>query len=100
MLKEDIKLNGVMVDKEKLCRVSLAIIAMDDTIRTVLKEGKVDEELKLWKIHHDHINQVWKNGDKSRHRNAPVHPTLLNWAVAFLVFCSKAFKLKGELVHF
>ena len=52
---------------------------------TALKEGKADEEFELWEIHRDHINQVWKNGGKSRHKKAPVHPTLLNWAIALLV---------------
>ena len=56
---------------------------MDSTITTALKEGRASEELDLWEIHRDHINQVWKNGGKSRYKKAPVHPTLLNWAIAF-----------------
>ena len=61
---------------------------MDATITTALKEENAEEELDLWELHRDHINHVWKNGGRSRHKKAPVHPTILNWAIAFLAKAS------------
>ena len=84
VFSRELNQHGVHLDKKSLCRTSLAIEVMDETITTALKEGNAEEELDLWELHRAHINQVWKNGGRSRHKKAPVHPTVLNWAIAFL----------------
>ena len=43
-----------------------------------------EEELELWRIHKDHLDTVFQNGGTGRGKKAPIHPTLLNWAIAFL----------------
>ena len=82
VFKSSLNQHRVMVEKENLCRVSAAAEMMDSNITAALKEENAKEELHLWEIHCDNINQVWKNGGKSRHNKAPVHPILLNWAIS------------------
>ena len=63
-------------------RVVDAVNIMNDTIESQTKEGG---ELEVWKLHREHLNTVpmgkWWQG---RGKKAPVHPVLLNWAIAFL----------------
>jgi len=57
---------------------------MDPEISKALKEGGAEEEAELWELHKEHLDRVYENGGVSRNKKAPVHPTLLNWAIAFL----------------
>ena len=44
----------------------------------------------MWWIHKDNLDTVFQNGGTGRGKNVPVHPTLLNWAIAFLARTSSS----------
>ena len=61
---------------------------MSDTIVLELEKSGKPEACELWLIHRDRINQHYeksKGGEKKgRRAPVPVHPVILNWAIAFL----------------
>lgn len=62
-------------------RVVEAVNIMNDTIESQPKKGG---ELEVWQLHREHLTTVWENDGNGRRKKAPVHPVLLNWAIAFL----------------
>jgi len=84
-LDEDLKKNGKYVSRTELYQVRKAVDIMDEKIVTALKEGGAEEEVvEIWQLHKEHLDRVYDNGGTSRNKKAPVHPVLLNWAIAFL----------------
>ncbi len=79
---KDLKVNGKPMSGKELKRVKKAMDIMDNEVANALEEGGAEEELELWHIHKQHIDEVWNN--RKTKKNARVHPTLLNWAIAFL----------------
>ena len=38
----------------------------------------------MWRIHKEHLDRVSEKGGTTKGRSVRVHPTLLNWCIAFL----------------
>lgn len=81
ILKGEIEKKAIHVSYEKGREVNEAINIMSDSIEDRLESGGDTEACELWKIHRENLNQHFANGRQSK---VPVHPTLLNWAMAFL----------------
>ena len=84
IFQKDLEENAFLLDNEEFYRVDTAITVMDGIITTYLKEGGSEEEMDLWQIHREYVKKIWANRGRIRHKKAPVHPTLLNWAITFL----------------
>ncbi|KAL9182387.1 hypothetical protein ACHAXT_013039 [Thalassiosira profunda] len=80
----DLNKHGIHVTRTKLDQIRVAVDKMDSVITTALEEGGAQEELEVWRLHKQHLDQVHANGGKGRGKKAVVHPVLLNWAIAFL----------------
>ena len=81
---KDLKVNGKIVSREEFCRARTAVAIMNDQIVGALEDGGAKEEVELWHIHKEHLDSVFENGGAGRGKKAPIHPMLLNWAIAFL----------------
>ena len=67
-----------------MAQVRRAVNAADATVQSALLEGGAVEELELWRIHKEHLDRVSEKGGTTKGRSVRVHPTLLNWCIAFL----------------
>ena len=76
--------DGVVGDE-----IRQAIDVMDAPIATALQDGRDPEVLELWRLHSEHIGQVYKNGGKGQGRKTvKYHPLLMNLVIAFLALTS------------
>ena len=65
-------------------RDMLVTFYMSNTVQFALLAGGAVEELELWRIHKEHLDCVAEKGGTTKGRSVRVHPTLLNWCIAFL----------------
>ena len=73
---------GYTVSGDRLERTQEAIQIMDGTIA---RAGLSDDQLELWEIQRDRLNEIHFNGGTGRNKKkAKVHPVLMSWAIAFL----------------
>ena len=67
-----------------MAQVRGAINAADAAVQSALSAGGAVEELELWRIHKEHLDCVAEKGGTTKGRSVRVHPTHLNWCIAFL----------------
>ena len=67
-----------------MTQVQGAVNAADAAVQPALLQGGAIEELELWRIHKEHLDRVSEKGSTAKGRSVRVHPTLLNWCIAFL----------------
>ncbi|KAL7542027.1 hypothetical protein ACHAWF_011062 [Thalassiosira exigua] len=90
VFKEEMQMQSVKVSAKEGQRIRKAVNIMSNTIETELSNGGDDEACELWILHRESINKHFDNGGKSRKKKVPVHPVLLNWAIAFLAKTSSS----------
>ena len=84
VFQRDLAKNGRAVGRAELERVRGAVNAADTLVQNALLEGGAVEELELWRVHKEHLDHVSEKGGVTKGRSVAVHPTLLNWCIAFL----------------
>ena len=84
VFRRDLAKNGRAVDGAELTQVRGTINAADAAVQSALLAGGAVEELELWRIHKEHLDCVAEKGGTTKGRSVRVHPTLLNWCIAFL----------------
>ena len=90
VFKEEMAKDSVQVSRKEGKRVRRAVEVMSDTVEEKLRASGDEEGAELWLIHRDSLNEHFKNGGKSRKKRVPVHPVILNWAIAFLAKTSSS----------
>ena len=84
VFRRDLAKNGRAVDGAEMAQVRGAINAANAVVQSALSAGGAVEELELWRIHKEHLDSVAEKGGTTKGRSVRVHPTLLNWCIAFL----------------
>ena len=90
VLEKDLAEKGREVPAEEFCQVRTAMHIMDETITNALEKGGAIEEKEIWVLHRDRLDQIYDNGGADRgKKTVRIHPTLMQWAIAFLARTSE-----------
>lgn len=86
---KDLGIKGRNVSQAKLAQIRKALGICGDEVETALEEGGAEEEVEMWKIFREHINEVYTAEESSKGRNnkkkrVKIREDILDWAIAFL----------------
>jgi hypothetical protein len=93
LLVKELAENGKVVPNDETAKgIRSAIDIMDRPITEALKSnGATTVESEIWRIHAEHIRKVYDQGGKGRgFKRITYHPTIMNWAIAFLARTSSS----------
>ena len=93
LLVKELAENGKVVPNDETAKgIRSAIDIMDRPITEALESnGVTTVESEIWRIHAEHIRKVYDQGGKGRgFKRITYHPTIMNWAIAFLARTSSS----------
>ena len=77
-----------LMEPSKLAQVRGATNVASAIVQNALLEGDMVEDLKLWRIYKEHLNNVSEKGGATKGWGITMHPTLLIWCISFLALTS------------
>ena len=90
VFEKDLKESGVWMRRSEALKAKKAISIANDSVVEVLQKGGAEEELELWQIHKERLDEVYAKGGTGRGKKIKIHPALLNWSIAFLARTSSS----------